>query len=438
MKKVVVFGAGLVSRPLVRYLLEHGFEITVATRTVIKAEHLIEGHPHGRAVALNVEDDQAVRKMVSGCDLAVSLLPAPRHPLVARACLDFGKHMVTTSYVSPAMKAFDAEAKKRKLLLLNEIGVDPGIDHMSAMKVVHEEEKKGGTLIGFSSWCGGLPAPEANDNPFGYKFSWAPRGVLTAAKNSAKYLKNGALVDIPAERLFADPALVDIPGLGKFEGYPNRDSVSYIETYGFGKKVRDMFRGTLRNLGHCKLYTNLIRLGLFEDEPKHDLKGLTNLELIEKIFGTPAAKTIPAKLGVSAKDSPVNALEYIGMLSRDPIPFERGSLLDVLAERMNASLQYKPGERDLLIMRHDLTFSYDRGKRRECITALMVDFGIPNGDSSMARTVSLPAAIGARMVLEDKILERGVLIPVLPKIYEPVLDELARMGISFEETRSRL
>jgi saccharopine dehydrogenase (NADP+, L-glutamate forming) len=437
-KKVVVFGAGLVSRPLIRYLLDHGFGVIVATRTVAKAEALLQGHKNGKAVALDVDNDQAVRDQVAEGDVSVSLLPAPRHPVVARACLDLGKHMVTTSYVSPIMKGLDAEAKKKDLLLLNEMGVDPGIDHMSAMKVIHEEEAKGGTLIGFSSWCGGLPAPEANDNPFGYKFSWAPRGVLTAAKNSAKYLKDGKLVEIPSEKLFANPAIVEIPGLGRFEGYPNRDSVSYIDTYGFGKAVKDMFRGTLRNLGHCQLYTNLIRLGLFEDEPKHDLSNLTHLGLMEKIFGKPLQKTIPAKLGVAEKDSPLEALRCIEMLSDKPIGMKQGSLLDVLAERMNESLQYKKGERDMLIMRHDISFSYEKGKRRECITALLIDYGIPNGDSSMARTVSLPAAIAVRMLLEGKIKLRGVQVPVMPELYEPVLAELAAMKISFAESRKKL
>jgi saccharopine dehydrogenase-like NADP-dependent oxidoreductase len=306
---------------------------------------------------------------------------------------------------------------------------------MSAMKVIHEEEKKGGTLIGFSSWCGGLPAPEANDNPFGYKFSWAPRGVLTAAKNSAKYLKNGKIVEIPSERLFSDPAIVDIPGLGKFEGYPNRDSVSYIETYGFRETVKDMFRGTLRNLGHCKLYTNLIRLGLFEDEPKVDLAGMTYLQLMEKVFGKPPTKTIPAKLGISAKDAPLEALEYIGMLGGEKIKMKAGSLLDVLADRMNEKLQYQPGERDLLIMRHDISFGYEQGRRKECVTALMVDYGIPKGDSSMSRTVSLPAAIAVRMLLDGKIADRGVLVPIQPTLYEPILAELALMNIFFKESR---
>jgi saccharopine dehydrogenase-like NADP-dependent oxidoreductase len=437
MKKVLVLGAGLVSRPLVRYLMDSEFEVTVASRTVAKAEKLIEGHSLGRAISLNVDDNQAMRQLVQNCDVVVSLLPATRHIEVARACLDMGKHMATTSYVSPQMRALDTEAQEKGLLLLNEMGVDPGIDHMSAMQVVHTEEKAGGTLVGFSSWCGGLPAPEANDNPFGYKFSWSPKGVLIASRNSAKYRKDKSVVDIPADRLFSEPARVEIPGVGTFEGYPNRDSVSYMDTYGFSDRVKDMFRGTLRNQGYCRLLTQIVRLGLLDDDSQQDFSGVTYLGLMEKMFSKPVEETIPAKLGVSAKDSPLEAMKFIGLLGDRPVEIASGSWMDLLADRMQKALCYQPGERDMLLMRHDITFEYEGGKRRECITAIMVDFGIPNGDSSMARTVSLPAAIGTRMLLEGKIQLRGVRIPVVADIYDPVLEELEKMGIRFKETREK-
>jgi len=438
MKKVLVLGAGLVSRPLVRYLMDNGHEVTVASRTVSKAEKLVEGHSRGRALALNVDDHRAMSDLVAQCDVTVSLLPAARHIEVARACLDNGKHMATTSYVSPKMRQLDEEAKSKGLLLLNEMGVDPGIDHMSAMKVIHQEQKAGGTLIGFSSWCGGLPAPEANDNPFGYKFSWSPKGVLVAARNGARYLKDGQVVEVPPDRLFADPPMVEIEGTGKFEGYPNRDSVSYMDTYGFDERVKNMFRGTLRNQGHCKLYTQLIELGLIEDDPKRDFSDLTHRGLIEEMFGKPAEETIPSRLAVPPGESPLEAMKFIGLLEDTPIEVEHGSLMDVLADRMNKTLVYKSGERDMLLMRHDITFTYDNDSRTECITAVMVDFGIPGGDSSMARTVSLPTAIGVRMLLECRMALRGVQIPVVEEIYTDVLEELVQMGIFSTETRQSI
>jgi len=275
-----------------------------------------------------------------------------------------------------------------------------------------------------------------NDNPWGYKFSWSPRGVLVAARNSARYIRDGQLLEITPDKLFADPATVEIPGVGTYEGYPNRDSVSYLDIYGFDKdQVATMFRGTLRNLGHCKLYTNIIRLGLIDAEPEYEVAGLTYKGLMEQIFGAPLEETIPAKLGIDAADSPLEPLRYIGMLSDKPIDAEKASMLDLMADCMAKTLVYKEGERDMLLQRHDLTFTYPED-RKECVTAIMVDYGIPGGDSSMARTVSLPAAIAARMILEGKITIRGVQIPILPDIYVPILDELEALGISFEETRA--
>ncbi len=438
MNKILVLGAGLVAGPLVRYLLDHGFEITVASRTAAKAQKLVDGYSKGRALEFNVDDKDELRRLVSQTDVAVSLLPAARHIDVARMCLDLDKHMVTTSYVSPAMRALDEQAKKKQLLLLNEMGVDPGMDHMSAMSVIHHEEQLGGKLIGFSSWCGGLPAPEANDNPFGYKFSWSPKGVLIAARNAALYERAGRVIEIDADQLFANPAIVEIPGLGAFEGYPNRDSVAYKEIYGFHASVKDMFRGTLRYPGHCKLYTGLIGLGLLEDGPKHDFRNQTYLGLMEELFGRPIHQALPAKLGLEPQDSPLEALSYIGMLDDRPIKIPSGSLMDLLAVLMSETLTYKPGERDMLIMRHDISFSYEQGNRKECVTAIMLDYGIPDGDSSMARTVSLPAAIGVRMLMDGRLKERGVHVPVIPAIYTPILKELQELGISFRETRQLL
>ncbi len=437
MKKVVLFGAGLVSPPFIRYLLDSGFQLTVASLPEPGLEEVLDGHPNGRAVPLDVNDDEALGKHVADADVAVSLLPATLHPRVARACIDHGVHMLTTSYVSPEMRALDAEARARDVLLLNELGVDPGVDHMSAMAVIHGEERKGGTLVGFSSWCGGLPSPEANDNPFGYKFSWSPRAVLVAGNSAARYLRDGQIVEVPADELFSDPAAVEVPSIGVLEGYPNRDSVAYLDAYGLDKsQVTNMFRGTLRYPGHCIRRTHLSRLGLFDREPERDLTGVTCRSLLEELFGAPLDETIPARLGVPAEQAPLEAMKYIGLFNDEPVGIDRGSMLDVLAHRMKQSMAYRPGERDMLVMRHDLTFEYDGGKRRECVTAIMVDFGEPKGDSSMARTVSLPAAIGTRMILEDKVEARGVQIPIDPDIYEAVLAELETLGISFTETRT--
>ena len=226
MKRIVVFGAGMVAGAHVDYLLSQpDFEVTVASRTVSKAEALVKGHPRGRAVQVDSDDPAALEALIRESDLAVSLLPYAYHPVVATLCLKHRVHMVTTSYVKDAMAQLDAAAREAGIILLNEIGVDPGIDHMTAMRVIHRVQAGGGRITKFVSWCGGLPAPEANTNPFGYKFSWSPRGVLLAGKNPAHYLWDGQDVSIPGDELFDHYWSVPIEVEGNliaFDGYPNR------------------------------------------------------------------------------------------------------------------------------------------------------------------------------------------------------------------------
>ncbi len=435
MKRVLVLGAGLVAGPLVRYLLgQEGFEVTVASRTLEKAERLIGGAENGVALKLDVHDEKALGDLISGCDLAVSLLPYVYHPLVARLCVERGKPMVTTSYVKDDMRALDGAAQDAGVILLNEIGVDPGIDHMSAMEVINRIRDEGGKLVSFSSYCGGLPAPEANDNPFGYKFSWSPRGVLLAGKNSARYLKDGEIVEIPGEELFAHHWPVEIEGFGTLEGYPNRDCLPYIDTYGI-HGVKGMFRGTLRYPGWCEAMRNIAKLGLL-DETEADLSGLTFAEFMGRLIGRdgPASPAdVAASLGIPADSSVIEKLEWLGLFNDEPLPADARSPLDVLAGVMLPKMQYAPGERDMLVMQHEFIVQYS--DRREKITATLVDYGIPNGDSSMSRLVGLPAAIGAKLVLTGEIELTGVQIPVVPEIYKPVLEELESMGVKFSERK---
>ncbi|MGB2989140.1 MAG: saccharopine dehydrogenase C-terminal domain-containing protein, partial [Candidatus Zixiibacteriota bacterium] len=233
MKKVLVLGAGLVSKPLVQYLLDQpDFHVTVASRTVSKAEKLVGDHPRGKALPLNVKDTDTLRNLISDADLAISLVPYAHHVTVANFCIELKKQMVTTSYVSAAMKELDQKAKDAGVLILNEIGLDPGIDHMSAMRIIHDVQNKGGRIASFYSYCGGLPAPEANTNPWGYKFSWSPRGVVLAGKNPGRYLKDKKEVKIASEDLFAHFWPMNIEGVPPLEAYPNRDSIPYLEIYG--------------------------------------------------------------------------------------------------------------------------------------------------------------------------------------------------------------
>ncbi len=434
MKRVLVLGAGLVAKPLVQYLMDKGHEVTVASRTVSKAARLVRGHPNGRALELDVRDEKELAGLIRECDLAVSLFPPQFHPVVARHCIAGRKNMVTTSYVSPAMHELDRPAKDAGVTVLYEIGVDPGLDHMSAMRIIDGARERGGQIVSFRSYCGGLPAPEANDNPFGYKFSWAPRGVLMASRNGAQYLLEGRRVETPPERLFRDVHLRYVEGAGDFEAYPNRDSISYIDIYGL-QGIKTMYRGTFRNMGWCDTMYNFRKLGLLELEER-SVKGKTYAGFVRGIAGArpkdDLKKAVARKLGIPVDSLPVRHRQWLGMLGTSRIKGVKMCALDVLGTRMFEKLAFKPGERDLLVLFHDFEVSYPDG-RREHITSTMVDLGIKGGDSSMSRTVSLPAAIGAQMILSGAITTPGVLRPVTKDVYEPVLDELATMKIECRE-----
>jgi saccharopine dehydrogenase (NADP+, L-glutamate forming) len=439
MKRILVLGAGLVAGPLVRYLLAgEGFRVTVASRTVDKAKALIGGAPNGRVLSLDVKRQDELERLIAEHDLSISLLPYVHHPTVARLCVNHRRQMVTTSYVKDAMRALDEEARRAGVILLNEIGVDPGIDHMSAMQVIHRIEAEGGRLVSFTSNTGGLPAPDANDNPFGYKFSWAPRGVVVAGKNPARYLKDGETIDVPGPELFAHHWTCPVAGFGDLEVYPNRDSLPYIESYGI-EAVKSMFRGTLRYPGWCDAMKAIVDLGLLDEDERTDLAGLTYADLTARAVGSTGGDLkgdVARHLGIPSSEDSIERLEWLGLFSSEEIPAADKTYLDVVASRMLRKMQYAPGERDMLVMQHEFVAEYP--DRTEKTTATLIDYGIPHGDSSMSRLVGLPAAIAARMILQGEIRLTGVHAPMVPEIYEPVLAELATMGVSFAETVERL
>jgi saccharopine dehydrogenase (NADP+, L-glutamate forming) len=429
-----------VAGPLVRYFLGRPeTTVVVADIEVGKARALVSGHPNGKALALNLGDENRLDGEIGAADVVVSLAPNTFHPIVARHCLARRKNLVTTSYVSDAMTALDEDAREAGLVFLNEVGLDPGIDHMEAMRVIDGIKAEGGRILGFTSWCGGLPAPEANTNPFGYKFSWSPRGVLLAGKSPAHYRKEGRDVLVPAEDLFEHISIVPVAGLGDFEGYPNRNSVPYAELYGI-TEAPTMFRGTLRYPGWCETMKKIGEIGLL-DAAERNLQGMTYVRFVRSLLGMPAdwnlKKTLRDKLKIRPDSKVVDRLEWLGLFAEEPISLERGSALDVLESLMLKRLRYAANERDMIILRHEF-LTADRTGRPSKLVSTLIDYGVPGGDSSMARTVGYPAAVGTRLILEGRINRKGVLIPVYPEIYGPILDELDRLGVVFKEERQDL
>ncbi len=440
MENVLVLGAGLVAGPLVRYLFDHGYQVTVASRTLSKAQTLVEDHAHGEAVQFDITQERhKLGDLIAEADLVVSLLPYIYHVQVAKVCVEHRRPLVTTSYVSDEMQALDQGAREAGVILLNEIGLDPGIDHMSAMRIIDRVHDDAGEIRAFRSFCGGLPAPEANDNPLGYKFSWSPRGVVLAGRNDARYLENGRIVNVPNERLFAMHYVTQVEELGDFEAYPNRDALPYIERYGI-PETETMYRGTLRNLGWCDVMQKLNELGYFSLEERPDLNDKTfrhvMAELIDETTGDkrrPKAELrgdLARQLNVAPNSGVMMTLTWLGLMEDEPVP-EKATLLDVLADRMLEKMSYHEGERDMVVLVHEFVAAY--ADREASISSTLIDFGVPGGETAMARTVGTPAAVGARMILEGKIDLAGVHIPIVRGIYEPVLDELEHLGIVFEE-----
>jgi saccharopine dehydrogenase-like NADP-dependent oxidoreductase len=434
-KKVTIFGAGLVVKPMVDYLAEKGYEIIVASRTLSKAEKLAEPHSNVVAKQFLSDDEVAMNELVKISDIVVSLLPATMHVKVAKKCIEYKTNMVTASYISPQMRKLDQQAKDAGIIILNEIGVDPGIDHMSAMKIFHKVEKEGGKIVSFMSYCGGLPAPEANTNPLGYKFSWAPKGVLKAAGNGAKYMKDGKIVEIEGKNLFRNYWFVDVEDTGTFEAYPNRNSLDYIDIYNL-KDVKTMYRGTFRNVSHCDTWYIMSQMGFYkEEEIFDDLTGTVQEFILTKMFKTDKDKCLKTllieKYNLPAESVILKKFEWLGFFDETPIPIKKGGAVDVLTAIMLEKMSYEEGERDLLVLHHKFVAEFPN--KTQNITSTMVDYGIPNGDSSMARTVSLPAAIGVHMILQNEITVKGVHMPILPNIYNPVLKELDNLNIKIIE-----
>lgn len=446
MKKILILGAGLVAKPIVQYLLSRQYEITVASNTPDRAAQMIAGKPNGNVVDWDASDEDGLDKLIARHDLIVSLLPYLFHVKVATFCVKHRKNMVTTSYVKPEMRDLDQAAKNAGIIILNELGLDPGIDHMSAMRIIDKIHSDGGAVLEFYSICGALPAPEAADNPFRYKFSWSPKGVVMAGNNDAKYLRNGKVVDLPTKDLFKNPFTVDFPDVGQLEVYPNRDSLAYKDIYGI-PEARTVFRGTFRYKGWCETLDVIKQLDLISNE-MIDMTGMTYAELIltqvarknsERKKADPHKKNpgeisqiVAENLGISSSAYAIKALEWLGLFDNVPMNRKMDSTFEVTSDLMIEKMSLGAQERDMVVLQHTFLAGYSDG-RKEVIRSRMLDFGSQVTDTSIARTVALPAAIGVEMILTGAIQSKGVHIPVIPEIYNPVLDQLEKLEIRMVE-----
>ena len=435
MKQVLVLGTGYVVRPLVDYFIDKcKYRVLLASRDNNHSGLIIAGRSLGTRVLWTAKPPYTeLDEMVKGMDLVVSMIPPSMHVIVAKACIKHGVDMLTTSYVSPEMQALNDEALKAGIVILNEIGEDPGIDHMGAMQMIHQAKSENGKVISLKSYGSGIPSFEHNNNPFGYKFSWSPRGLLSAGRTPAAYIRNGKKVEVSAKDLFLNGSLVEVDGLGTFETYANRDCSGYLDDYDL-KGLPDFYRGLLRHPGYCNSIQSMKDLDLLSEDRIQDFQGMTHREFTAGLVGVESSADIKLavanKLGLEVYSDIILQLEWLGLFSDAPIPMSKGTNADVLLALMTDKMSYKDYEKDMIIVHNELTVEFE--SRIEVRTATMKVEGRPFGHSAMSRAVSLPAAIASRLILEGTIRAKGVLKPMSEEIYKPVLAELAENGYRFE------
>jgi saccharopine dehydrogenase-like NADP-dependent oxidoreductase len=439
MKSILILGAGRSSSVLIDYVIRqaglHGWKVTVGDASVEAALARIKNSSNVTAITFDIQREES-SKSIEGYDAVISLLPAHFHPLVAKKCLQFGKHLCTASYVSPEMKALDAEARKKGLLFLNECGLDPGIDHMSAMQVLDRIKAEGGEVYSFESFTGGLIAADTDpENPWRYKFTWNPRNVVMAGQATARFLQNGRYKYIPYQQLFKRFTPVRVLGQGDFEGYANRDSLTYREAYGL-QRVKTMLRGTLRHKGFCSAWDIFVQLGCTDDSyPMEDVPQMTHHDFINSFLDYHPDWSVEEKLvhhfQLRPEGPEIQKLNWSGLFDSEPIGLNEGTPAQLLEHILNKRWKLSPQDADLVVMWHRFRY-VQHGKEHE-IQASLSATGQDSVQTAMAKTVGLPLAIAATLLLEDKIKQRGVVIPTAKEFYDPILRELKKLGIELQE-----
>lgn len=444
MQTILVLGAGMSSTSLIKYLLSHSekyaWKVVVGDKSKELAEKKCDGHPNGEAFFFDVFNSDQRQKAIADADVVVSMLPARMHYLVAVDCVEQGVSMITASYVSDDIRALHERARANDVLLLNEMGVDPGIDHMSAMEVIDRVREKGAHLTGFESATGGLVAPEHDDNPWNYKFTWNPRNVVVAGQGVSKFLHNGRLKFIPYHKLFSRTEHVEIDGYGDFEIYPNRDSMKYQNIYGLNG-IKTLFRGTIRRSGYSRAWNVFVQLGLTDDSYRVENSDiLTYRQFIDSFLPYVNGKSVEEKLSDYLNIDPdsecMHKLKWSGIFDPVQIGLKNATPAEILQHLIEPKWKLGDEEKDMIVMRH--LFQYEEDDIQKEITSTLVVKGNNKENTAMSVTVGIPVAIATKLFLTGEIQETGVHIPIRKGIYKPLLEELEEYGIAFQEEETIL
>ncbi|MFM9825612.1 saccharopine dehydrogenase family protein [Flavobacterium sp.] len=441
MRTIVILGTGKSSSSLIQYLLnksdEEKLHLIIGDISLESAQNKTNNHHNATPIAIDIFDKIQRSALIQKADIVISMLPAHLHIEIARDCIIYKKHLVTASYVSDAMKELDAEAKENNLIFMNEIGLDPGIDHMSAMKIINEIRKKGGKMILFESFCGGLVAPESDTNLWNYKFTWAPRNVVLAGQGgAAKFIQEGTYKYIPYWNLFRRTEFLEVEGYGKFEAYSNRDSLKYIDIYGL-KDILTLYRGTIRRLGFSKAWNMFVQLGMTDDSYIiEDSENMSYRQFVNSFLPYHPTDSVEIKMRLILKMDQDDImwdklLELDFFNPNKKVGLKNATPAQILEKILTDTWTLQPKEKDMIVMYHKLGFELN-GKKKQ-IDSKMVYIGEDQTYTAMAKTVGLPVAMATLLILNGKITTPGVQIPIREEVYLPILKELEEYGVVFNE-----
>ena len=443
MRNVLIIGAGRSASSLIKYLLEKSdiekLHLTIGDLSLELAQKKTNNHKNATAIGLDIFDANQRKTEIQKSDIVISMLPAHMHIEVAKDCITFKKHLVTASYISDAMQELDAEAKKNNLIFMNEIGLDPGIDHMSAMKVIDEIQEKGGKIILFESFCGGLVAPESDTNLWNYKFTWAPRNVVLAGQGgAAKFIQEGTYKYIPYHKVFRRTEFLEVEGYGRFEAYANRDSLKYRSIYGLDD-VLTLYRGTIRRVGYSKAWNMFVQLGMTDDSYIiDDSQTISYREFVNLFLPYHPTDSVEIKLrmqlGIDQDDIMWDKLLELDLFNKNKIVgLKNATPAQILEKILADKWTLQPSDKDMIVMYHK--FGYEINGKQHQIDSKMVCIGDDQTYTAMAKTVGLPVAIATLQILNGKITTPGVQLPIKKEVYLPILKELEQFGIHFNETQ---